>query len=134
MLTLKLPPLVKRQWLTWLRDPANKQTTKVLSRIVGPTASEMGYCCLGGLARVCNAPETILSAYTSFTSVRYALIEVGAWTPGVFEDVRDVLQQYVPAALFVDNSATNVEGYLMHLNDSEERSFLEIATWIEENL
>lgn len=126
---LKLPSLVKTKWLTWLRDPTHLQCR---SRLVAeddmdPELSE--YCCLGGLGRTCDVSVDTMLGFGTFTTLHANLIARGTWAPYTYTAVRDVLNQPMPFDITRD-----VESHLMNMNDDQEKTFAEIADWIEENL
>lgn len=123
---LKLPAEIKAQWLAWLRDPANKQTSQTL--VETPYQQPPHYCCLGGLGKVCGASDVDMKNIAMFTRLRDILASRGTWTKDQHRDVSAVLiQRY-------EGSPSSVQATLTGMNDHGGKTFPEIATWIEENL
>lgn len=98
---------LKKQWIEALRSGEYKQTKKVLCSTVG------GFCCLGVLADKAGAVWKDVDADCKLCELvgetRYAELPTS------------ILPHYVQADLIA-------------MNDEAEKSFAEIADWIELNL
>lgn len=118
--TNKMNPELKAKWLTALRSGEYQQTqgrlyrpNPVLMSDLEPTPYPSGYCCLGVLALCAGKTVEDMSR-----SVNHNLMDVGMgkWDEG---------------SVGIDPDA---EDYLTDMNDKEQKSFAEIADWVEANL
>lgn len=103
--TFKLNPEHKQKWLTALRSGEYQQ---------GRTFLRLGteYCCLGVYAEVCRQEEINSTSHpTMQVGERFRELELpSTWIP------------------------VDVQSALMRMNDNDQKTFPEIADWIEEHL
>jgi len=109
----KLPSKFKAKWLKALRSGDYKQTK-------GELVSDGRYCCLGVACKVAGFSDDYICLDSTMMSLR------GNESKGLR------VTNSIPRTLYEFDSHTDVK--LMGMNDSEGKSFKEIAKWIEENL
>jgi len=115
----KLPPVFKKKWLEALRSGKFEQIDGSLARKHTKTEMEMGakqewgFCVLGVAAKV---------AGYSNDKVRRA----GGNIPERFEKVPSLLRE--------DHEMSHIADGLMDMNDTQKKSFTEIADYIEREL
>lgn len=97
----KMDPELKAKWLEALRDEENKQ-------IRGAFASDSGYCCLGLLHRIETNSNWRSKDFSKFD--------------GYFSSERNGTKQC---------GLSEEEDILIDMNDKQEKTFLEIADWVE---
>lgn len=104
----KLPKKFKAKWIAALRSGEYKQTKNTL-------CNDDGYCCLGIAGKLCGVSDNQMSNNWEFRQPIKGLpkILVGS------------------AASSSENKITHM---LASLNDDHDKTFPEIADWIEENL
>ena len=108
-ITDKLPKEFKDKWIAALKSVKYKKGTGELFNRANET-----YCCLGVAGRIANVDESILAI------------------DGYFSDGDDLPDGF-PEVL-VNCSPSSVSDILIRMNDSEGKSFSEIADWIEVHL
>lgn len=117
-IAIKLPANTKRAWVKALRSGEFKQTTgslmKTLSGIVGGGTA---YCCLGVLCRTMRVPVSIIGDHCTIVG------------NGILSE-----ESRVEQCLNQEFNDEPLENYLTDLNDHKNRSFKQIASWIERNL
>lgn len=126
----------KRQWVADLRSGKFRQAQRYLGTELSPTTDgvrEIGMCCLGvlvtGAARECiNTTGDYLVAddlpETSMTGAVAILYDTGA-----------IGRHDIPEALLpVVGLTKKQQDRLIHMNDTESKSFAEIADWIVKNI
>lgn len=107
VLDAKLPKDFKDKWVTALRSGKYKQTDAVIHNSLTDS-----YCCLGVACRIAY-PERDLREYSVITEGEFDLVPV-------------VIQ-----GQSIDNIVVR---HLTSMNDTEKKTFAEIADWIEGNL
>ena len=113
-------PSVKTRWIRALRSDKYKQTTSILRD--GPGE---GYCCLGVLCDIID-PEGWGAESDDYDYEDYE----SKWTyKGDVEE--DTLPVSLRKRLNIENQHVET---LINMNDTENKSFTEIADWIQENL
>ena len=123
----KLSKKIKNAWTKALRSGEYKQAKGCLKRHL--PEGGVGYCCLGVLAEICGAKpitEEVLDDFNECEPVKQAFIG------GI--DVNDIsLRGYtkIPKILHGEFGAPNS---LAIMNDKDNKSFVEIADWIDKNL
>ena len=128
-----MKPELKQAWIEALRSGKYEQGTGLLKRDYSHMNTEAGatYCCLGVLLEVASEkgilevefckdlPESSgTSAKVFFENDYYAHLR-GEYTFDVRERLELTYEQ---------------EAELISMNDTQRKSFLQIAEWIEENL
>ena len=111
---------VKKKWLEGLRSGDYKQTAGALRE--NETGGEMRYCCLGVLCDVLGEREWTPQGSSAFAYGRHT--ESNTWALG---SVPTVIRDRI-------GLSKEEETELIDMNDSDYKTFLEIADWIEENL
>lgn len=103
----KLPEEFKKKWLESLRSGEYKQGTDIMY-----SKYSDGYCCLGVAGAICGASKEQMDR-------------------GYFDKDTDddIPVEYPDLLLNADLRST-----LICMNDTDQKSFSEIADWIEENL
>jgi hypothetical protein len=104
----KLDPEFKAKWIAALRSGEYKQGQNMLCN-----RYDNSYCCLGVAGAICGATPG------SMHGMLY------------FDPQSTNVPEGYPAVLV---ASTNVRGTLMKMNDTDDKSFLEIAEYIEANL
>lgn len=105
-----MTPEIKTKWVEALRSGKYKQGFLHLKH--SNMKKEVSYCCLGVLCEVLNAPVTMKGNFYFFKT-------------------GDFISQYsISKKILPDFVQTILAGF----NDSQRKSFNEIAGWIEENL
>lgn len=106
MKELRLPKAFADKWIAALESGDYMQGRSML--ILGPNSDEPSYCCLGVAARIAGATDDEL---------------IGRFSIGC-----DIAKKYdIPHELI--NS--DLEGTCMNLNDSQGKSFAEIAQFLK---
>lgn len=118
----KLPKDFKKKWIAALRSGEYKQLKNNLYKENWVTSDrqESGYCCLGVAARVCGLDKEF--------------IKDKDWLNEIDEEV---INESIPAMLLYDAYTNELIKKLQEMNDGEgrkQRSFKQIANWIEKNL
>lgn len=103
----KLPPLIKQQWVIALRRGEYKQCRGML---YDPVTD--GYCCLGVLGHICGNPVSLLAKFK----------------------VLEKPLEGIPHLLEGPAYSNSLVEYLTAMNDTQLKSFGEIADYIEKNL
>lgn len=129
MSLLKLPVEIKTKWLAWLRDPTNAQGSGLLIRTSAATGAKT-FCCLGGLGEVCGVSHWAMQSLTSWSNLKARQVVTHLWPADQYAEIAAVLRQIDPT----DADGLSIENMLMAMNDTHGKTFLEIATWIEETL
>jgi hypothetical protein len=108
---------LKAKWIEALRSGKFEQIKGSLRARISETPTEViGHCCLGVLCEVADLPKApMLSGYT---------FQGGHWRNGT------------PSTLFLDEIDLDRQDVdeLVNLNDNLEKSFEEIADYIEANI
>lgn len=105
---------LKQKWIDALRSGKYEQGT-------GSLEDNGKYCCLGVLAVVGELAERRAHSPSGRTHFY--------WGDGVFTS-----STFPDSACLKVGLWNGVYGMLMHMNDSDKKSFAEIADWIEENI
>jgi len=117
-------------WLEDLRSGNFKQTEGVLRYTEN---GEHSYCCLGVL---CNRLDP--NGYDQYDTFRFSNGETSCG--GIVEDVAQELGLTTTIMHKIDGdpygnpTPTSIEGILVEMNDNLNKSFSEIADWIEANV
>lgn len=117
----KLDPEFKAKWIEALRSGKYKQGKGRLYTF-NNNNNESTYCCLGVAGLVCGLSNETLDGYYSYgercSNNRYES----------FEPIE------IPVQLIYRHNKTSIARELWTMNDIDERTFEQIADWIEENL
>jgi hypothetical protein len=113
LLFRKMDPECKKKWLEALRSEWFPQTHGVLFRKNEAYGLPAGYCCLGVLAEACDLPRSMSGND----------MVVGGSRTQLEPNVRELV-----------GLTSSAQGQLVRMNDTEKKSFSEIADWIEEYL
>jgi len=114
----KLPKEFKEKWLEALRSGDYKQ--------IGSELCAGGkYCCIGVAGKVLGMRDSTLEANGTFDTDN----DGKDWN-GNFK----YMKSKVPSSILGSIRSSETVATLTHMNDSEGKSFDEIADWIEDNL
>ena len=120
--TDKLKPEFKSKWVAALRSGDYKQTTSCLCEKLSDVKKPLednSYCCLGVGCSILGINDEVL---------------MRCGTPNQILDHSDKDYGKLPRLFKTPNYEGSVLWYLINLNDTYQKSFDEIANWIEENL
>mgnify|MGYP006898466107 CR=1 FL=1 len=105
---------LKKRWVAALRSGNYRQARESL---IDRSGSRARYCCLGVLCRVSGAEFSLYSGCAEFPSGN--LTNTGTLGPDILDEV----------GLYETDAEV-----LMEMNDTEKKSFKEIADYIEKNI
>jgi len=130
----KLDPEIKASWLANLRSGDYAQTRGLLRRDVAVEGIPAGYCCLGVLAD--SIIESPLGEGMGWMKTDNRDLGGYFGREGVTNRFSDdvtagTLPDWIREVIGLDSNAAD---HLIRMNDRFNRSFDEIATWVEENL
>lgn len=113
----KMNPEYKAMWVAALRSGEYKQSTCSLQ-------DENGFCCLGVMSDIVK--DEICAEWNNFEYV-WKDEKTNEWTNEMSE-LPSVVQELIRFP------SSKYEQILINMNDSEDKTFSEIADYIEENL
>lgn len=121
MKEFKLPKHFAEKWIKALRSGKYHQTTEILGKVKGDKCE---YCCLGVAASLQGFEMDVLSENGE-------LIELTKWDDNSDEiEYFDLIEAGLPDTLFTGE----LPSLLIEMNDRQNKTFDEIADWVEENV
>lgn len=111
MSKIKFPKELREKWLKALRSGKYQQTDGILK-----SDYDNSYCCLGVCARKLNIPTQELEGVCDFTNDDF---------------MKSKYFKLIPKALVRGGENTKFCEELINMNDTERKSFKEIADYIE---
>ncbi len=121
-LIYKLDPELKSKWLKALRSGKYMQGRGRLCSLYRGIST---YCCLGVLADVIDPKDW--ESFLVHNSWKHMTTSLSS-SSDIDKNTYNVLKQVST------NSLKTVENHLIFMNDSQGKTFPEIADWIEQNL
>lgn len=127
----RLPKPFADKWLIALRSGEYRQTNGTL---VNTTIEGSAYCCLGVAGVICNMTDSYMDQYGAFSDIPRPEEVDGYYTQEDYDDDElryQTMRGAIPSELQTANTLTNK---LIEMNDCDEKSFTEIADWVEANV
>ena len=123
---IKMDPELKQKWLKALRSGRYKQ-------VKGTLHNENGYCCLGVLASVSKMGRWEELSYSTTGGKRYKFVPFKKYTDK-FDDAVPYVGTFDEGSETAFGLDVDQQTTLVNMNDSNNKSFKQIADYVEREL